>query len=328
MNRPAHAEPLAHSDCGELMLLALTPNPAVDKTVLLDRLDVAAVHRSGEVHACPGGKGNNVARIAKLLGMPVRVGGILGGFAGEWMIREYRREGFDLGAFAWTQQETRTCVILVERGQGRATVINEEGPQVAPQCAAQWADIVATVARGCDWTAVCGSLAPGAGPEHYLPLLRSARSAGSRVAVDTSGAWLATSLRAHPDLVRVNELEAGSVLGTVPKTLGDAADAAQSLRTLGAGCAVVSLGALGCAAADASGRWLIEVPQVEVVSPIGAGDTMLAGILWSLGQGEAFAEAVRRGAALATAKCLIAGSSRVSLDDYRALLPRTVCRPV
>jgi 1-phosphofructokinase family hexose kinase len=312
-----------------MRLLALTPNPAIDKTVLLDRLEPGQVHRSGEVEAVPGGKGNNVARIAKALGARVRVGGVLAGHAGRWMEQAYKAEGFGDGVFAWAPTgETRTCVIMVDRPDGRtgrATVLNEEGPRVGDAVADQLVAAVLDTLEYMDWVSLSGSLPPGSDPKVWAGLVRRVREAGVPVAVDCSGPWLKAAVAAGPSLIRINGEEAAGLLGEPVVTMRDALRAAETLQT-GTGGVVVSLGADGAAAATDRGRWVVQVPAVEVVSPIGGGDVMMAGILCSLMGGADFPEAVRRGAALATAKCLIAGSSRFRPDDYERLLPQTHVR--
>jgi 1-phosphofructokinase family hexose kinase len=319
-----------------MRLLALTPNPAIDKTVRIGRLTPGAIHRTRSVEAVTGGKGNNVARVAKLLGAEVRVGGVLAGHAGRWMVDAYRAEGFGEGVFAWADEvspaaETRTCVIMVEEDAGRTTVLNEEGPTVPASVAAALARLVAEHARGTDWVAVSGSLPPGSTPGDWLPVVTAGRRAGARTAADASGAWLRAIASLPPadapDVLRINSDEAAELLGRPVDTVDRAAGAADELRCRGPRSVIVSLGAEGAVAAggadDDAAIWRVTVPAVPVVSPIGGGDTMLAGVLWSLTRGLPLPEAVRFGAALATAKCLLAAGSRFRREDLDRLLPLT-----
>lgn len=330
-------------------LIALTPNPAVDRTLQFEALHVGRVHRTGRLSVLPGGKGYNVARIARILGADVRPGGVLAGHAGRWIEAASAAEGLADGVFAWSPAgESRTCVIAVEDGTGRATVLNEVGPDVPAETAAALQRELerSLAAKPADWVAVCGSLPPGPGPDEWVGLIGAARRAGAMCAVDASGAWLATAAGAGPDLLRINAEEAAGLLGIPASGLRgerDCLTAATRVAALGPGAVVVSRGGAGAVlhvragasvrrrsgapageAATAPINAIVRVPEVPVVSPIGGGDTMMAGMLVALAGGVDPVEALRRGAALATAKCLQAGSSRVDLADYRRLLGRTV----
>src|SRR5689334_17362015 len=146
------------------MLLCVTPNPALDRTLIVLRLRPGEVHRTQRVIAAAGGKGLNVARAARTLGYAARCLGPLGGSTGRLVAELAQREGLD-GTWTWIAGETRVCTLVVEQAGGDATVINEAGPAVA---AAEWArlsDDVLRAAGQADITCLCGSLPPAVSAE-------------------------------------------------------------------------------------------------------------------------------------------------------------------
>jgi 1-phosphofructokinase len=146
---------------------------------------------------------------------------------------------------------------------------------------------------------VCaGSLPAGLPTAWYGEVVELARRRSVFVAVDSSGAPLADSLSAKPDLVKPNVHELAELTGRLPRTLGDVIDAAQEVRNRGAGAVLASLGADGAALVDGDGALWGHAPVDRVVSTVGAGDAMLAGYLsCRLSRTDALATALQWGAA-------------------------------
>jgi 1-phosphofructokinase family hexose kinase len=306
------------------MLLIITPNPALDRTMVFAGLRLGAVQRTDDVVVAAGGKGLNVARAARTLGQAALVCAPLGGLSGEMLASLAEAEGL---AGRWSRQsagETRTCVLLVDPEGGDATALNEAGPVFS---AADWdafAETALVASVEAQLCLVSGSLPRGVAPAALGDLLGRLGAAGRRVIVDTSGAPLEAALAARPYGVKVNGAELGAALGRAE--VGDVAAAAAALAELRAGgmaLAAVSLGARGAVAADATGTWWACPPPIQLVSTVGSGDSLLAGISAGLLRGLPLPEALRLGVACGSADALTIGGGRIDGAEVQRLAALT-----
>lgn len=285
------------------MIVTVTPNPSLDRTFEVDRLDRGAVLRSVAVRTDPGGKGINVARALVANGHPARAVLPLGGHDGEQLRDDVAGLGIDLVAVALAAP-TRTNVSVVEP-DGTVTKINAPGPRVQAAEVAALRDAVAGAVTHASWVAGCGSLPPGAPDDFYAELVRVAHAAGALAAVDASGTPLEAALAADPDLVKPNAEELAAIVGAPVHTLGDVVDGAQALRRRGARTVVVSLGADGAVLVDGEGAWHATTPRIVVRSAVGAGDSLVAGLLAADGRGP---ETLRTGVAYGSAAARLPGT--------------------
>jgi 1-phosphofructokinase family hexose kinase len=183
-------------------------SPSIDRLHVVDALTPGGIHRPERVVAVAGGKALNAARAAHALGAEVHAVALLGGHAGRWVAAALEDEGVTCDAVPGPG-ETRVCVSVSD---GEAlTEFYEPGPAISD---ADWAALEAAageVAARATWVAVAGSLPPGAPPDAAARLLRVARAAGARVALDVSGDALRHGLAARPDFVKVNADEAAEL---------------------------------------------------------------------------------------------------------------------
>ncbi|QXH46126.1 1-phosphofructokinase [Pseudomonas xanthosomatis] len=278
-------------------ILTLTLNPALDLTIELDSLRAGAVNRSQAQHSHAAGKGLNVAQVLNDLGHSVTVGGFLGQDnlqAFEALI-EWR--GF-ADCFVRVPGETRSNIKLVE-ADGRVTDINGLGPQVDEAARSALLRRLEQIAPGHDAVVVAGSLPRGVGPEWLRKLLQRLKALGLKVALDSSGEALRAGLEAAPWLVKPNTEELGEVLGLPVDNPARQRAAAEQLLASGVEHVVVSEGEHGV-------RWFAkglalhaQPPKVRIASTVGAGDSLVAGMLHGLLLGEAPAATLRRATAIA-----------------------------
>jgi 1-phosphofructokinase family hexose kinase len=290
-------------------MLIAGPNLTIDRTLTIEELRPGDVMRFESAAITPGGKGVNVARVAKALGAPALLVGFTPGHTGQAAARLIAEEGIELRPVD-VPGELRAAIIVLERG-GRVTVLNEPGPELHE---GDWERYEAAVAEGLAGhrVLVCsGSLPPGAPREAYARLTAIASRAEATAVVDAAGEVLGAALEAHPDLVTPNLAEAEGLLhGRADETVeaGDPAEvraragaAASELVQRGARAAVVTAGAAGAAVADAfTVRWH-PAQKVSVHNPIGAGDSFAGGLAAALERGDALDAAVDFGLATATA---------------------------
>ena len=280
------------------MIVTLTLNPSLDRTIEVDRLARGAVIRAGGAHLDPGGKGVNVSRALLANGVPSRAVLPCGGGDGRELVRLLEEEGVDVLAVP-TSGATRSNVTLAEP-DGTVTKINEPGATMPPEDLERVAETVLHAAGSADWVVVCGSLPPGVPVDVYARLARRFAAAGIRVAVDTSGPALLAAIAAGAVLVKPNREELAEAVGRPLSSLGDVVAAARELRSWGAGTVLASLGADGAVLVDDEGVVVGESRLIEPRSTVGAGDSFLAGFLSVGARGEtALAEALAWGAAAA-----------------------------
>lgn len=271
-------------------ILTLTLNPALDLTIRLARLEAGEVNRSETMLTHAAGKGVNVAQVLADLGHQVTVGGFLGEDNPQPFDALIARRGFADG-FIRVPGETRSNIKIAEQ-DGRVTDINAPGPHVSEQAQHALLEKLAQMASGFDAVVVAGSLPRGVSPQWFQHLLAQLKNLGLKVALDTSGEALRAGLQAGPWLVKPNTEE-------LAEALGNASDAVSQLHRLGVEHVVVSDGAAGVNWYRPGAALHATPPKVTVASTVGAGDSLLAGMLHGLLSGDTPEQTLRRATAIA-----------------------------
>jgi 1-phosphofructokinase len=302
------------------MIVTLTLNPSLDRTLELPVLERGRVLRAAAAHLDPGGKGVNVTRALLANGFESCAVLPCGGPEGQELARMLAADQVAAAAVP-VAGHTRSNITLVERTTGTVTKINEPGGALT---AAEFDGVAAAVldrVHTADWVVLCGSLPPGLGPDTYADLTRRFATAGAQVAVDTSGPALRAALAAEPDLVKPNREELAEAVGRDLPDLAAVVEAAQALRELGARAVLVSLGPEGAVLVDASGSCMARGPRLAPRSTVGAGDALLAGYLAAGGAGpKALLEALAwGGAAVRLPGSRMPGPGDISRDGIEEL---------
>jgi 1-phosphofructokinase len=301
------------------MIITLTLNPSLDRTVELEELVRGRMLRATSSHVDPGGKGVNVTRALLANGVASRAVLPCGGEEGQHLVRLLQAEGVD-PICVWIDGHTRSNLTLAEP-DGTVTKVNEPGPALSPADLERVLDemLVAAVeptnaAGGTDWVVICGSTPPGVTVEAVTQLCEGLVAAGVRLAVDTSGPALRGAATAGAALVKPNREELSEVVGRELASIGDVVDAARELRSWGAGAVLASLGADGAVLVDEDGVSIGSAPVDRPRSAVGAGDALLAGFLAAGAKGGvALAEALAWGAAAVS----LPGSRMPGPDDLQ-----------
>ncbi len=260
-------------------VLTVTLNPALDLTVQLPALRLGEVNRSDNLQVHAAGKGLNVAQVLADLGHQLTVTGFLGEANAQPFEQLFAARGF-ADEFVRVAGETRSNIKLAEAG-GRITDINGPGLEVG---AAQRDELLARLellVPGHELVVVAGSLPRGVEEPWFVELLQRLARLGARVALDTSGAALREGLALSPWLIKPNEEELAQARGLDP---ADARALADEARRLNARIehVVMSQGAAGVSWFSPAAAWHAQPPKVRVVSTVGAGDSLLAGMLHGL----------------------------------------------
>jgi 1-phosphofructokinase len=300
------------------MIVTVTPNPSLDRTLEVESLDRGEVVRAAADRSDPGGKGVNVSRALVANGHASRAVLPLGGADGELLASLLEGLGIEVVPVP-IADETRSNVTVVEP-DGTVTKLNAPGPRLSTEEVQRLLERAVAAADDAAWVVGSGSLAPGTPEDLYARLAGVVRPAGARVAVDTSGSALERVLTVQPDVLKPNEEELSEVTGVIPETLGDVVLAANELRAKGVGTVLVSLGPSG-AVLVAEGEPVHAESEVIVPrSTVGAGDALLAGFLAAGGEGP---EALAEGVAWGAAACVLPGTAVPGPGDLRRDLVRT-----
>jgi 1-phosphofructokinase family hexose kinase len=326
-----------------MRLLAVAPNPSIDRLYELDRLRLGAVNRPLLETRVAGGKGINVARAAVSLRGDVVAVALVTGHAGRWLVETLAAEGIP-GRFAWAAGETRSCLAIHDAQTGALTELNEAGPPVSGEA---WTGLVAAVREeleqgGVGLLTISGSLPPEAPADGLAELASTAASLGIPVALDAGGPALGLALETRPWLVKLNAAEAMATLGVDPAADVDpgpptterrsqasvddgqpaAVQAARRIAARTGGAVIVTRGIDG-AVAIGPDKTLLQVgpPPIRGPFPVGSGDALLAGVAVATLRGGSFLEALRLGAAAAAANSQARGAGRLDPAEVERLLP-------
>jgi 1-phosphofructokinase len=261
-------------------ILTLTMNPALDLTVQLGPLQVGQVNRSDAMLSHAAGKGINVAQVLADLGHELTVAGFLGVDNQQPFETLFAKRGF-VDEFVRVPGETRSNIKLAE-SSGRITDLNGPGPEVSVQAQQALAARVEQIAAGFDAVVVAGSLPRGVSAQWLKTLLLRLNAMGLKVALDTSGEALRAGLEASPWMIKPNTEELADALNAPIISIAAQAQAAADLRQRGIGHVVISQGSEGVHWFSADVALQALPPKVTVASTVGAGDSLLAGMVHGL----------------------------------------------
>jgi 1-phosphofructokinase family hexose kinase len=309
------------------MIYTVTLNPAVDRELTVPEIVFDSVLRATAWQVDFGGKGFNVSRMLLGLGMESVALAFAGGKSGELLHDGLRSLGIGTD-FIWVEGETRTNVSVVSEAHDHYIKVNEPGPTVGSQAQEALVGRVRDLAREGDWWVLAGSLPPGVAPEFYATLTEAIQRSGARAVLDSSGAALEAGCRAKPSLIKPNDVELGQLTGMPTETVAETVTAAQTLEEKGLPRAIVSMGKAGALVVEDGESWLLSPPVIQERNPIGAGDSLVAGVVYALAQGESLREAARWGVACGAATASMSGTAVGSAELVNALLADVKARPV
>lgn len=279
-------------------ILTITLNPALDLTVRVPQLETGEVNRSQALLCHAAGKGLNVAQVLADLGHSLTVSGFLGEDNQQAFEALFTRRGF-ADAFIRVPGETRSNIKLAE-DDGRVTDINGPGPQVSDLAQQALLDKLDQIAASHDAVVVAGSLPLGVTAQWLRELVLRLKALGLKVILDTSGDALKEGLSAGPWLVKPNAEELSAALGCAISSVDSQVAAATQLQTYGISHVVISHGADGVNWFSRGIQTLQAVPpKVRVASTVGAGDSLLAGMMHGLLSGHSPEQTLRTATAIA-----------------------------
>lgn len=289
------------------MIYTVTLNPAVDRQLLVPEIQFDSVLRAIDCQVDFGGKGFNVSRMLQSLGTPSCTLGFVGGKSGEFLQEGLNALGIQTD-FVWVKGETRTNISIVTPHRDHHIKVNEPGPAISLENQQELLNRVQKRVQPHDWWILAGSLPPGVPDAIYGDMIRIIEAGGAHSILDSSGAALDLGCRAGAFLVKPNGYEAEMLTGIAIHTPLDAVRAAAKIRQMGVANVVISLGKEGAVLSNSQQSWLVRSPKIEESNPIGAGDSLVGGLVWALYAGRSMQEALCWGAACGAATASLEGT--------------------
>jgi 1-phosphofructokinase family hexose kinase len=303
------------------MIVTVTLNAAIDRTLTVPNFLLGQRHRASAGLTLAGGKGINVGRALKRLGVPVVVTGLAGGRTGTRIVEELTGESI-LNDFVRIGDESRTSTAVVDPTSGSYTEINEWGPDVKPEELQMLLEKLHYLSRDADFVVIAGSLPRGVDAGFYAELIRDLNRRQVLTVLDSEGEPLRLGLEAEPFLVSPNQQEAEALVGQEFYEQQDFALALEHIAERGARTVLITNEG-GCFARLREGRktrrYRALAPHVEPVSVVGAGDVLLAGFIAGQLEGKAPEAALRDAVAAGTAATLELGAGRFDPRDAARL---------
>jgi 1-phosphofructokinase/tagatose 6-phosphate kinase len=317
------------------MIVTVTLNAAVDRTLTVPNFQLGHRHRASASLTSAGGKGINVARALKELEAPVIATGLAGGRAGDRIIEELASEAI-LNDFVRISDESRTSTAVVDPTAGRLSEIYEWGPAVRPEELEMLLDKLRYLSRVASFVVFSGSLPRDVPEDFYAEAIRDLNRRGVQCVLDCEGEPLRIGVEAEPFLVSPNQREAESLVGQEFSDEEDFVMALDAIADLGARNVLITqeTSCFGLFREDRQvRRFRASVARIDPIAPVGAGDVLLAGFLAVRFNGGPLDEALRVGVGAAAASVLELGAGRfdmreasrlaggVELDEFEPVTP-------
>ncbi|NLJ65515.1 MAG: 1-phosphofructokinase [Christensenellaceae bacterium] len=305
------------------MIITLTLNTALDKTLVMDELHVGKVNRVKSIRRDAGGKGLLVSKTLSALGSESVALGIVGGSIGHFILSQLDELGI-ANDLVEVNMETRTNLKIIDNKNGTYTEINEPGALLHNMVIEEVFYTLQSHVRQGDSVVLAGSLPEGCREDIYADMISHCKAEGAKVYLDTEGEPLRLGIARKPFMIKPNKFELASLCSCDPED--DIALLAEAKRLVSTGIEYVllSLGALGAIFVSKDFTLRARGLSVPVVGRSGAGDAMTAAMVMSMEKGLSPEECLRFAVASASAKIMVAGTQPPEIETVEELLPKVV----
>ncbi|WP_147804413.1 1-phosphofructokinase [Alkalicoccus halolimnae] len=296
------------------MIYTVTLNPSIDYLVRVDNFKLGETNRAVDQYIVPGGKGINVSKVLDSFGIPTKLFGFTAGFTGTFIETELRQQGLDT-AFVPVKGTTRINVKLKTESE---TEVNGMSPDISEADVESLQQQIASLASG-DTLVLSGSLPGTLPPDAYYKLAAEAKANGVRTVVDTSGEPLRLALQAEPFLIKPNIAELEGLYNERAETIEEVIMLAEKAVQDGAENVLVSRGGQPALLVTADAVLTATIPNGTVKNSVGAGDSMVAGFLYSYEQHQDIEKALQYSTAFGSATAF--SQNFVTRESMEQLLP-------
>ncbi len=300
------------------MIYTVTLNPTLDITYILDDIVFDEPVTARQVLKTPGGKGINVSRALRAMGTDSVAMSVVGGHAGDEVLDLLQDEGLIL-QIVRIKNETRTNVGILGRRDGREMKIRAAGPPVGKAETKRINDLVFQIEQAPEVLVLSGSLPPGIDDDIYYHIAHAGKKRGSRVVVDCDGTSLARAIEASPYLIKPNMVEFSELVGRELAGEEDVIASARSVNEKGVEIVVVSMGKNGAllVTRDVALRGIVPVVSDDTV---GAGDSMVAGLVMGMVQSLSLERMFRMGLASSVSAVMNKGPGLCEPETFAVAL--------
>ena len=303
------------------LVLTVTLNPMLDKTLVVERLEPRTIMRATSMKAIAGGKGINVARVLRSLGVDALATGFLGGKVGDAIQDLLAREGIP-SDFVHIRSTTREGFTFIDQSTGGSTAIFEPPHHIQPIEARRLVDKFAWLAGRSHWACLSGST-PGPGlDEVYADLIRQGHRLGVPTILDTYDAPFLRGVEAGPFMVKPNLDELRRTYGQPLEHDEAVFDLAAEFHAHGVEWVVVSDGRNPLLVSVKGERWRAFPPKVATVNPVGSGDAVVAGFVFAFIHGLTPEDTIRHGVAAGAANTRVWDAGTCTSGDLEELVPQ------
>lgn len=308
------------------MILTVTPNPCVDKTVFIEELKVGSFMRSERCTCVPGGKGTNVSRAVKTLGRPTCALVVVGGHPGAHVVEMIREQDGVECLPVWVASQTRTITTVLEQPVHRQTAFFEPGSRVSNDEARQLVETFTQAVLGARVVTFNGTVPDPGVRWLYRELVTIAKHSGAITILDSHGAEFVQGLESKPYMVKPNVAEAEGLLGFSLDTDEAKWRAVDAFHARGAELVVLSLGKDGALVSRNGERFHATPPAIDEINPVGSGDAMVAGFAIGLLEGMGLREMTALAIAAGTANAMSWDIGHFKSEEVEALRTRVEFR--
>lgn len=266
------------------MILTVTLNPCIDKTITVDGFKIGGLNRTSSVREDFGGKGINVSKVLSAFGEPSVASGICAGEGGRALLKYLEKQGIE-HRFIQENGNMRTNYKIVDGKTRVTTEINESGFAVSAETAQRFVNVFETAVNSGDIVILSGSVANGFENDIYFRLAEAAAERGAKVILDADGAKLKLGIKAKPYAIKPNLPEFEELLGRRLTNIREIAEAAKSLAEDFVQCVIVSMGADGAVIVNRDNAYVTKPFEIECKSTVAAGDSMVAALAYAIKKG-------------------------------------------
>ncbi|MGM0844871.1 MAG: 1-phosphofructokinase [Bacillota bacterium] len=303
------------------MIYTLTLNPSIDYFVTVDNLSLGETNRTEHEDKAPGGKGINVSRVLTSLGIKNKALGFIGGFTGQYILDELKKENIDTD-FVAVEKDTRINIKL--RGE-QETEINGIGPEISSEAIRHLTSQLEVLKEG-DVLVLAGSIPSSMTGDYYEQAINQVKSRGVHVVVDTTKEKLLNVLKYQPFLIKPNQHELGDLFDVSINSKEEAIPYGKKLVEMGAQNVIVSMGGKGTLYFNNNDAFFAPVPPGKLVNSVGAGDSVVAGFVAAYEQTGDALKSFKYGAAAGSATAYSSGFC--TKETIEELLKRIEIEPI